>query len=66
MRKCCQEKCENDAAFKYTWPGKDESYSCFECSLKVAGLAQVMGLHLQVRPMTLDDYKSAQQREGKS
>lgn len=58
MAKCNQNDCENDACWKYTWPGKDESYSCLDCLIKVQTVAQAIGLHLQMRPMTMDDYKA--------
>ena len=43
-----EKQCENPAFFRYTWPGRDESYICLECAEKVMGLAQAMGLYLQL------------------
>lgn len=53
--KCNQQNCENEAAFKFTWPGKDESVICDVCVHKLRTVANAIGLHLQVRPLSVED-----------
>jgi hypothetical protein len=43
--------CSADAAYRYTWPGRDESFICEEHSQKLIAVATAMGLHLQLIPM---------------
>lgn len=45
--------CEKKAAYRYTWPGKDEAEICEDCSKRLVRIADAMGLHLQLIP--LDD-----------
>ncbi|MCI0489363.1 MAG: hypothetical protein L0229_22450 [Blastocatellia bacterium] len=45
--------CENKAAYRYTWPSKDESVICLAHSFKLRGVAEKIGLHLQL--IKLDD-----------
>jgi hypothetical protein len=40
--------CGKDAAYRYTWPGRDESFICEEHSAKLRAVADAMGLHLQL------------------
>ena len=49
--KCNQKDCENDAAFRFTWPGNDEAGICHEHAPKLKGVAEAMGLHLQLIPL---------------
>ena len=56
----CKQKigageCPNEAAYKYTWPGQDESVICEEHVGKLRGIALAMGLYIQVRPLTVAD-----------
>lgn len=44
-------QCPNEADFRYTWPGRDESWICVEHAPKLAGIASAMGLHLQLLPL---------------
>lgn len=44
-------KCEEPAAFRYTWPGRDESLICEEHVGKLRAVAAAMGLHLQLIPV---------------
>ncbi len=48
-------KCNNPATVRYTWPGKDEARICMICGLKLSGVAQAIGLHLQIIPLTVDE-----------
>ena len=43
-----EKKCEEVALFRYTWPGKDESFVCLECYMKLKAIANAIGLHLQI------------------
>lgn len=43
--------CTNDAVFRYTWPGKDESFICLEHSIQLRGIANALGLYLQLIPI---------------
>ncbi len=44
-------ECKNTAAYRYTWPGKDESYICEDHAGQLMNLANVMGLYLQFLPL---------------
>ena len=48
-------KCDQPAIFRYTWPGKDESFTCLEHALKLKGVADVIGLHLQLIPVDISN-----------
>lgn len=43
--------CGKAAAYRYTWPGRDESLICEEHSGKLRAVATAMGLHLQLIPV---------------
>jgi hypothetical protein len=49
--KCNQQGCENDGAYRFTWPGRDESCICAEHAPKLQSVAAAMGLHLQLIPI---------------
>jgi len=53
---CSQPDCDSPAAFRYTWPGRDEARVCLMCSARVSALASWLSLHLQFIPLTADDY----------
>lgn len=44
--------CGDHAAFRYTWPGRDESFCCVEHGLQLMKLADAMGLGLQFIPLS--------------
>lgn len=46
------KKCEQQALFRYTWPGRDESYICLNHALDLKGIADAMGLYLQLIPLS--------------
>ena len=48
-------KCEQQAAYRYTWPGHDESYICEEHSKKLLAVAGAMGMYIQLIPLDADD-----------
>lgn len=49
--KCNQVDCENPAAFRFTWPGRDEAGICVQHEPKLRGISFAMGLHLQIIPI---------------
>lgn len=51
MSKCNQQKCDRPASFRFTWPGRDEATICDQCVHKLIGVANAMGLPLQVIPL---------------
>ena len=44
------EICGKPAAFRYTWPGRDEDQICADHAPHLAHVAEAMGLHLQLIP----------------
>jgi hypothetical protein len=44
--------CGAPAEFRYTWPGHDEKFACRLHALKLRGVAQAMGYHLQLIEVT--------------
>ena len=50
-----KQQCQNEADFRYTWPGRDESYICFDHSTWLMAVASAMGLHLQLIPIVTDE-----------
>lgn len=45
------KQCEAAAAYRYTWPGRDESFICAEHSSKLRAVANAMGFPLQLIPL---------------
>ncbi len=43
--------CPEPAAYRYTWPGRDEAGICEERSAQIRGVARAMGMHLQLIPL---------------
>lgn len=48
---CKQHECKNEASYRYTWPGKDESVICEAHVGKLRSVAAAMGMYLQVLPL---------------
>lgn len=44
--------CGQHAAFRFTWPGKDEAFTCVDHAMQLAGVANAIGLHLQLIPLS--------------
>lgn len=42
------DKCPEVAAYRFTWPGQDESFICEGHVGKLRSVAAAMGMHLQV------------------
>ena len=53
--KCNQQDCDNVAAFRFTWPGRDEAGICAEHAPKLSGVAATMGLYMQLIPLFDDE-----------
>lgn len=49
---CGQKDCRSYASHRYTWPGKDEAAICDPCGGKLRGVANAIGLHVQLIPLT--------------
>jgi hypothetical protein len=52
-KRCAQvlqdnEQCPCLASYRFTWPGRPESFICGECEPKLRKVAQAMGLPLQI------------------
>jgi hypothetical protein len=43
-----EQTCQEPALFRYTWPGRDESYVCLTHAQGLINIAQAMGFHLQL------------------
>ena len=43
-----EQTCSEPAAYRFTWPGHDESFVCEAHSRQLKGIAEAMGMHLQV------------------
>jgi len=60
--------CDNTARYRFTWPGRDESVICEEHVGQLKGVANAIGLHLQVIPLSENDLEmelTCQQEDGK-
>lgn len=57
--KCQQKNCNEDATFRYTWAGREESHVCMVCALKLANVAAAMSYPLQLIPLDLHDLERA-------
>lgn len=51
-----ETKCPNRAEYRFTWPGKDESFVCMGHSDKLRNVAQAIGLHVQLIPIHESDF----------
>lgn len=43
--------CTEKAGYRFTWPGKDESFICEKHVSKLKAVANAMGLYVQVVPL---------------
>jgi hypothetical protein len=41
--------CGNPPAYRFTWPGSNESVICAQCAPRLANIANAMGLPLQLQ-----------------
>jgi hypothetical protein len=44
--------CQQQAIFRYTWPGRNESFACLEHATQLSRVADAMGLSLQLIPLS--------------
>lgn len=49
---CNQHGCDLPATFRFTWPGRDEAGICHAHAPKLRGVAEALGLHLQLIPLS--------------
>jgi len=49
--------CKNQASYKFTWPGEDESLICEKHVEKLKGISKAMGFHLQIISLSQDNLK---------
>ena len=47
-----RKRCGELAAFRYTWPGKDEAHVCVDHAQQLMGVARAIGLPLQLIPLS--------------
>jgi len=45
--------CGEHAAFRYTWPGRDESYCCIEHGSQLQRVADAIGCYVQMIPLSV-------------
>lgn len=50
------EGCNKKADFRYTWPGKNESYICHGHAGSVEAIANAIGMSLQLIPIPKSDH----------
>ena len=48
---CNQDKCSEPAAFRFTWPGRDEAGICATHAPRMRAITQAMGLYVQLIPL---------------
>lgn len=49
--KCGQITCDNEADYRYTWPGRDECFVCEKHKAAVEQVAKAMGMYIQLIPL---------------
>ena len=49
------KKCDLKAYFRYTWPGNDEAVCCSDHMLQLKKVADAIGIHLQMVPLSEED-----------
>lgn len=52
--KCNQEGCENEAAYRFTWPGQDEAGVCETHAENLRSIADAEGLYLGLQSLSTD------------
>ena len=48
---CNQVGCKQPAAFRFTWPGRDEAGICAEHESRLRSVAEALGFPLQIIPL---------------
>lgn len=49
MQSCSQPGCGQDAAYRYTWPGREEAFACAGHAGHIKHAADAMGLTMPMR-----------------
>jgi hypothetical protein len=57
---CKQVGCQNKAAYRFTWPGYDEAGICERHAEWAGDIAEAMGFHLELIPVTHPNETSEQ------
>jgi len=52
-------QCQEKAQFRFTWPGRDESFICLEHANQLIGIANAIGLHLQLIALSGEEQQKA-------
>ena len=52
-------KCQQQAVFRYTWPGRDEACICLEHAMQMRGVSEAMGFKLQFIPLSGQEQMTA-------
>ena len=52
--------CENQADYRFTWPGSDEAFICHEHVDQLREIADAMGLHLQIISLSMSEREPEQ------
>jgi hypothetical protein len=53
---CRQDGCRAYAAYRYTWPGKPESFICESHKLNAERIAAAIGMPLEFKMLTPGDH----------
>lgn len=48
-------KCQEQALFRYTWAGRNESFCCLTHAQQIQVVAQAMGYYVQLIPLSGDE-----------
>ncbi len=56
--------CENQAVYRFTWPGNNESFICEAHAIWIRRVVKAMGMHLQLIPLEEDADKQCRQKTG--
>ena len=54
--------CENRAFFRFTWPGRDESFICSGHSAKLRAVADAIALSLELIPLERAEHQTCRQQ----
>lgn len=52
-------KCQEQALFRYTWAGRNESFCCLTHAQQIQGVAQATGYYVQLIPLSGDEQSKA-------
>ena len=55
------KQCENDAALRYIWPGKDEAFCCIDHAIGIKNIADAMGCPVYFHPITFNVVENHQE-----